>query len=273
MVETFLHRVVPAVVQTHLCRSDRDWALLRDKGCKLDGCLEALSRSLSDFAEESALESLLRREKAGCVCQLSCPAIVAHNFLEALQCPNVCSQADIDFLDGELGPFGCNPDICGRAQVDTSSDTEAIDGCYDRNPHFLKAGDTLLQRAHNLEKVQRGTSRIFLRVAQALHLSCRRQVQPGRKMLSLSREHDSSDLAAGSAKILKHLLDLVKHLERDCIEFLGSIHGDHRHFVVIKVLYLHLRMVRLWNCSPHFVRLYLKYYYKIILDKRFLKHS
>ena len=141
MIETFLYRVIPTVVETHLGGRDSHRTLTSDLLGKLNRLLEALITRLRDLRYESLVQGFLRSKETCSVCKLSTPAVTAHNFLEALKGTNIGSETDIHLFDGELCSFGCNPDITGRAQVDTSTNTQTVDRRDNGYSDLLKAAD------------------------------------------------------------------------------------------------------------------------------------
>jgi len=103
--------VIPAEVETQLGRSDGNWALACNERSEFDRLLEALLRCLSHLAQETASEGFGCREVASSESQLSRPAVVADDFLEALKSANIGSKGKIDLLDAELGFLRGNPDV------------------------------------------------------------------------------------------------------------------------------------------------------------------
>ena len=50
---------------------------------------------------------------------------------ETGECSDVCGDADVDFLDGELCCGGGDADVAGEGEVEGEAEGDAVEDCYD----------------------------------------------------------------------------------------------------------------------------------------------
>ena len=102
MLEAFLDRVIPRVVEHFFRAPDGERRLTRDLFCDLKDTLDQTSMIVPDLIDQADLKSLVRREPTTRVSEFTHhPG--RNQMRKALQGADVCRHPDIDFLDTEKG--------------------------------------------------------------------------------------------------------------------------------------------------------------------------
>ena len=121
--------MIPSVVQQLLGALDGHGALLREVGSDLQARLDGVRLGIQDLAHEALRERFLRGEPPRGHAHVFDPGGGANDLGQASQRADVSGNADVNFLDGQVGVGGAETNVCGTRNVDgqTKSDTVHAD--------------------------------------------------------------------------------------------------------------------------------------------------